>query len=44
MTDMLGNGIKYNISQINHQNGILVSNESIHSTILENHAKFLKKM
>ncbi len=35
MTDMKGNDITYNNEQVNHQNGILVTNGIIHQKILE---------
>jgi 3'(2'), 5'-bisphosphate nucleotidase len=39
MTDMLGNDITYNNKIVNHQNGILVTNNLIHNKILEEFKK-----
>ena len=42
MTDMLGNDLKYNIEKLNHENGLLVSNELIHDQVINIYSKFLK--
>jgi len=41
MTDMYGKPLKYNTENVNHQNGILVTNELIHDQIIEKYNKFL---
>jgi len=41
MTDMSGIPLKYNTENVNHQNGILVTNELIHNQIIEKYNKFL---
>ena len=39
MTDMLGNDLTYNNKNVNHQNGILVTNGLIHNKIVEEFKK-----
>lgn len=39
MTDMLGNEITYNNKEVNHQNGILVTNGLIHDIIVNGYRK-----
>ena len=43
MTDMFGNDLKYNVEQLNHENGLLVTNGLIHKKIVENYDKFIKE-
>ena len=40
ITDMKGNELKYNQENVNHQNGILVTNGIIHETILNKYKNF----
>ena len=40
MTDMLGNDIGYNTETVNHQNGILAANSSIHDKVVEEYKNF----
>lgn len=42
ITDMLGNDIVYNNKELNHQNGILVTNGLIHDTIVAEYKKLKK--
>jgi len=42
MTDMSGKILKYNTDTVNHQNGILVTNGIIHSSITKLYEKFKK--
>ncbi len=39
-TDMNGNVLKYNIENLNHENGLLVTNGIIHNKIIETYKKF----
>jgi len=41
MTDMAGQELKYNTKNVNHQNGILVTNGAIHQMIVDRFAKFV---
>jgi len=41
MTDMAGQELKYNTKIVDHQNGILVTNESIHQIVVDRFAKFV---
>lgn len=43
MTDMYGNEIQYNTEKTNHENGILVTNNKIHVSVVENYKKFINK-
>ena len=42
MTDVCGNDLKYNIDDVNHQNGIIVSNGLVHEKVINSYKKFLK--
>ncbi len=42
MTDMLGNDLRYNSKEVNHQNGILVTNGLIHDSIIKEYRKLKK--
>ena len=42
MTDVYGNDLKYNIDDVNHQNGIIVSNGLVHEKVINSYKKFLK--
>ncbi len=42
MTDMLGDDISYNNKEVNHKNGILVTNGLIHDTIVAEYKKLKK--
>ena len=39
MTDMLGNDLSYNNQNVNHQNGILVTNGLVHNKIVKEFQK-----
>ena len=41
MTDMAGQELKYNTKNVNHQNGILVTNGAIHQLVVDKFAKFM---
>ena len=41
MTNMTGQELKYNTKIFNHQNGILVTNGSIHQMVVDRFAKFV---
>ena len=43
MTDMKGNELKYNTENLNHENGLLVTNGLIHDEIIKNFEKLLSK-
>lgn len=40
MTDMLGNDLVYNTAEVNHRNGILVSNGKVHDKIVKAYQEF----
>ena len=42
MTDVYGNDLNYNIDDVNHQNGIIVSNGLIHEKVINSYKRFLK--
>ena len=42
MTDVYGNDLNYNINDVNHQNGIIVSNGLIHEKVINSYKRFLK--
>ena len=42
MTDVYGNDLNYNIDDVNHQNGIIVSNGLVHEKVINSYKKFLK--
>ena len=42
MTDMLGISLEYNTNIVNHQNGILVTNNTIHQNIVQRYSEFNK--
>jgi len=42
MTDMLGLSLEYNTNIVNHQNGILVTNNTIHQNIVQKYSEFNK--
>jgi 3'(2'), 5'-bisphosphate nucleotidase len=42
MTDVYGNDLNYNIDDVNHQNGIIVSNGLVHEKVVNSYKRFLK--
>tara|TARA_B100000745_G_scaffold32443_1_gene20286 strand:- start:77 stop:904 length:828 start_codon:yes stop_codon:yes gene_type:complete len=42
MTDVYGNDLNYNIDDVNHQNGIIVSNGLVHEKVINSYKRFLK--
>ena len=42
ITDVYGNDLNYNIDDVNHQNGIIVSNGLVHEKVINSYKKFLK--
>jgi len=42
MTDVYGNDLNYNIDDVNHQNGIIVSNGLVHKKVINSYKRFLK--
>ena len=42
ITDVYGNDLNYNIDDVNHQNGIIVSNGLVHEKVISSYKKFLK--
>jgi len=40
MTDMLGNDLEYNTENLNHENGLLISNGLIHDQIIKIYSEF----
>ncbi len=42
MTDMSGLPLEYNTNIVNHQNGILVTNNTIHQNIVQKYSEFNK--
>ena len=42
MTDVYGNDLNYNVDDVNHQNGIIVSNGLVHEKVINSYKKFLK--
>src|SRR3972149_4667694 len=43
MTDMLGNDLEYNTENLNHENGLLVSNGLIHNDVISIYREFLSE-
>ena len=41
ITDVFGNGLKYNTEDVNHKNGIVITNGLIHAQLLSNYKKFM---
>ncbi len=41
MTDLAGQELIYNTKIVNHQNGIIVTNVSIHQLVVDRFAKFV---
>jgi 3'(2'), 5'-bisphosphate nucleotidase len=41
ITDVFGNGLKYNTEEVNHKNGIVITNGLIHAQLLSNYKKFM---
>ena len=42
ITDVYGNDLNYNIDDVNHQNGIIVSNGLVHEKVINSYKRFLK--
>ena len=42
ITDVYGNDLNYNIDDVNHQNGIIVSNGLVHEKVVNSYKRFLK--
>ena len=42
MTDVYGNDLNYNTDDVNHQNGIIVSNGLVHEKVINSYKRFLK--
>ena len=42
MTDVYGNDLNYNIDDVNHQNGIIVSNGLVHEKVINSYKRFLE--
>jgi len=43
ITDMFGNDLRYNVSEVVHTKGVLISNGEIHDKLIEGYQEFLKK-
>ena len=41
ITDIFGNGLEYNTEEVNHKNGIVITNGLIHAQLLSNYKKFM---
>jgi 3'(2'), 5'-bisphosphate nucleotidase len=43
ITDVYGNDLKYNVDNVYHQNGIIISNGHIHEKVIDSYKRFLNK-
>ncbi len=41
ITDIFGNDLEYNTEQINHKNGISITNGSVHTQLINSYKKFM---
>ena len=42
ITDVFGNNLKYNTEDVNHENGILITNGELHEKLINSYKEFLK--
>ena len=43
ITDVYGHDLKYNVDDVYHQNGIIISNGHIHEKVIDSYKRFLNK-
>jgi 3'(2'), 5'-bisphosphate nucleotidase len=41
ITDVFNNDLKYNTEEVNHQNGIVITNELVHDQLINSYKKFM---
>ena len=41
ITDVFNNDLKYNTEEVNHQNGIVITNKLIHNQLINSYKKFM---